>query len=151
MAPYLPAIYAIAAIASAGAGVYGAVESHKAAEEQQKLAEKNAEYEQMEAEESARRLSEENARTESLTRAMAAASGAGGESQQNYMTALEQKGKREVNWMRKTGANRASIIKQEGAITAQAGKAKAWASGIQSGAEGVGTTYGVGQQQGWWK
>ena len=145
-----PIIYAIAAVASAAAGVYSAKQSADAAEEQEKLAEKNAQYEQMEAEESARRLSEENERTESLSRAMAAASGVGGESQENYLSAQELKGQREVAWMKKTGANRANIIRTEGAITAKAGKAQALASGVSSATQGVGTVYQTGAANKWW-
>lgn len=143
-------IGAVAALASAATGVVSAQQQASAANEQRRLAEKNAEFEQMEAEESARRLSEENKRTESLSRAMAAASGVGGESQQSYLTAMERKGQREVNWIRKTGSNRSSIIRQEGAMQADAARAQAYASGAKSVAQGTSDVYGWGQQGKWW-
>ena len=144
-----PVIMAVAALASAAAGVYSAKASADAADEQQRLAEKNAEFEQAEAEESAKRLAEENKRTEALSRAMAAASGVGGESQQSYLTDLEAKGQREVAWMRKAGASRANIMRQEGAMTAKAGRAQAYASGVKSVAGGASDLYSTGKGN-WW-
>lgn len=145
------AVMAISAIAGAGMGIYGAVQQHEAAEEQERLANKNAEMMEAEAEESARRLETENERTEAFSRAMAAASGVGGESQQSYLDEMVRTGNREESWIRKSGRSQAKITRQEGRMQANAAKTEAWMTGVQAGFQGVSGAYSAGSDVNWWK
>ena len=153
MAQALPAIAAISAVVGAGAAVYSGIEQAKAAEEAEKIAEKNAQMMEAETAEQAKRLAKEQDRTEGLTRAMAAASGVGGESQQAMIEDMERTHAGELAWMKKAGASRASITRQEGGMMAQQGRAAAMGTMASGAAQMGGAMSGLhktGVQQGWW-
>lgn len=114
------------AVSAVGTG-YSIYASEQAAKEAESIADDNAQREAMEAEEMAQRAEEAADRENSLARAKAAASGAGGESSDLYLEDLESTKQREIDWIRRSGASRSSLISSEGS---------AKSSGIR--AEGVG-------------
>lgn len=95
---------------------YSVVKQEQAADEAEDIAQANARREQLEAEEEAQRLADRTARESSLIKAIAAASGAEGGSKEAYLREFEDQRSREINWIRKSGASRASITRAEGGV-----------------------------------
>ena len=113
--------------ASAGYSIYS---SEKAAKEAEDIADANAAREAAEAEEMAQRAEKEAAREESLARAKAFASGVGGESTDLYLKDLTTTNRREIDWIRKSGASKADITRSEGSAQASALRREGVAAGI---------------------
>jgi hypothetical protein len=128
MGTAMPAIYAISAMLSTAMAVKGAIDQKKAADEAKDLANKNAKYAKMEAEEMARRAEANANRMESKAKAQLAAKGGEGGSGSIYLSELAKVNTDEIAWIRKAGASRASIEKQSGKVGYYQGIAGMWSS-----------------------
>lgn len=117
------------AISAVSAG-YSIYQSEQAAQEAEDIADANARREAMEAEEMAQRAEKDAAREESLARARAFASGVGGESQEIYLDDLHASNKREIDWIRRSGASRADLTRKEGRVSASQHRRKGTAAAI---------------------
>ena len=136
----MQALPIVVAVVSAAATVYSVVQQKEAADEAADIAAQNAARQQAAAEESARRKEKQHKRTQSLARARAFASGAGGESQAAYLEEMKLTHQAEVDWIRKSGASQAEITMAEGELARTQGYAGAVSTFAQ----------GVGQQYEWW-
>lgn len=140
MAQAIPVITAVVGVISAASTIYSVVQQKEAADEARDIAEQNAARQLAEAEESARRKEKQHARTQSLARARAFASGVGGVSQEMYLEDLMTTHKEEVDWIRKSGQSQAQITLSEGKL--------AQSTGYAGSIETLGS--GIGQQYDWW-
>ena len=131
-------VAAISTLLSAGAGMYAASQKYEAADQAEEIAELNARNAEMEAEESARRLEKQQASNQSLARARAAASGAGGESVANYLEDMEREDENQLDWIRRAGSSQAGILRRQGAHAATAARGEATAGMITAGAQVIG-------------
>lgn len=96
-----------------------------AANDAKRASRANARAIEAETTEEARRLREEQAKTESRTRALAAASGGEGQSQSMYMEKQKAEHASELNWLKRSGADRAAAARRGGSIAAKQGYAGA--------------------------
>ena len=146
-----PAIMAISAVIGAATAGYSAYQQHAAAEDVEKIAKKNAELAEQEAEEQARRLEKQQARELSMAKAKAAASGVDitSGSISDYLTEMEDWQKEELDWIRTTGRTSGQSYRDQGRIASQSAKTGAWQSLGQMFSYGPGI-YEGGQKAKWW-
>ncbi len=123
------------AIISALAAVYGAYSQYQAGEAAKDLAEENADAMQAEADEAARRLGSEQARSESLGRVRAMALGVGGDAVTANLENQVDENARQLAWLRTSGASAASIERDRGDLA----RREARASGVTTFASGMGS------------
>ena len=150
MANAAPAIMAITAVIGAGTAAYSAKQQFDAADDAEKIAKKNAELSELETEEEARRLERSQERVSDLAKAKAAASGVGGETVDLYLADIEDTQAEELNWLKRTGARRADILRDEGEIAKSQGRAGAFGS-IGEGFSYAPSIYSGGRKAKWWK
>lgn len=135
-------------------GMSAAKKQEAAAEESRRLAQKNAANIEAETMEQKRREADAQKDVEAQTRARIAASGVtGAGSPKDYLDTMEAEHAKELDWLRKSGASRASIAKSEGNIAYRQGMASAsstMAGTFSNVISGAGTTYGYGTKAGWW-
>ncbi len=117
-------------VASAAGSAYQSKRAGDRAEAAEELA---LETEAANTAEAVRRMEEEQRRTQGLARARAGMSGAGGLSQEMYLTAMEESAALEVDWLRQVGVSRAESIQQQGEAAQATAEAGMW-SDIASGA-----------------
>ena len=135
------------AVIGAAVSVYTGVKQREAAKEQEDIAKRNAEREQAEAEEMARRERKRADYEESLDRARAAASGIDVDKSKSnviYMNERKKANRDQIDWIRKSGASRADIIKREGRLAADMTRIDSWKSFGQAasyGAQAAGASY----------
>jgi len=151
---------AMVAISAAGTAysIYSGMEAKDAADrqaaEQERLARENAAAIEAETAENARRLSMQQAEREGMAMAKAAASGVKTSgSTGDYLSDMSTEHKRELDWLKKSGASQAGIAKQSGYTQAQgtrnAGQ-QALNQGIAGGIKTAGSTMGWGiENKGW--
>lgn len=123
-------IAGVGLLVSAASTGYSIYSSDKAAEEAEDIADANARREAMEAEEMAQRAEKDAAREEALARARAAASGVEGESQDLYLKDLTQTNRRDIDWIRSSGASQAALTRREGRTAASTVRREGVAAGI---------------------
>lgn len=118
------------------------ISSIQAGRQAKRTAKANAELARLETEEEIRRTRKMQQREEALARAKAAASGVSeGGSMSSYIKEMEQENSRQLEWMRKAGRSRSSVIKEEGDA--------AWKSSLASAAGSFASAVGAGYD--WWK
>ena len=144
---YIAGAAAITALIGAGAQFYSSMQQAEAAEEGERIAEKNAQRAELETEEQARRLKAQQEKNQSLARARAAASGAGGESIDTYLEDMEDEDYRQLDWLRRSGYNRSQIMRDEGRMYGRAGRARATAGMFSAGAD----IFGAAAKAPWWE
>lgn len=120
----LPAIVAVVMmVVSLATTAYSMHAQAQAADEAEKIAERNANRIEQEAEETARRAGKAASRTESLARARMFASGAIGLSQEEYIEGMAETHQEEIDWIIKSGASQADIVRRQGSLAASQAEA----------------------------
>lgn len=115
---------------TAASTIYSYETQRKAANEAEDIAEMNAANAELEAQEQARRLAENQRRVRAEAAALAGASGASA-GFGTYLTEMEEVHGEELEWLRKAGIRQAEIIKKGGAQAYQQGMAGAYQSLFQ--------------------
>lgn len=115
-------------LAPAAASGMSAYEQHKAGKEAKKAGKRKAEAEEAYTEEQVRILTEENERRESEARARASASGLSGASSEIYISALEESGRQDIDWLKTVGASRYEAAISEGESAYSQAQAAMWGS-----------------------
>ena len=129
------------AVASLAAGAYSANEQRKAGKKQSRIASDNAARERAESEEAARRHEQAQGAQLSEAKARAAASGVKTSgSQLGFLERLEESQGKELDWMKTSGASRASIAERTGKVNASITSSGALGSLMQ----------GAGQAYSYW-
>lgn len=121
---------------------YSAYQQRKAGKEAEEIGQANAEREQAEAGEAARRLKIQQENILAETRARSAASGIakGSESVKTYLTEMQKSFKAEQDWIKKSAASASSIYARQGAYQRQMANIQSWGT-ISS---GLSTAYSQG-------
>lgn len=120
--------------ASAAVSLFGGMSARKdaraAAAQQRELGKQSAQYIRDEGAESLYRKQYAFGQTESMTKALSAASGVGGVSRNRYSESMKREHTRELDWMKKSTDSRAKIAKLGGQMAADAtiasGNAAMW-------------------------
>ena len=116
------------AIAPAAAGGMSAYEQHEAAKLAKEQGQANADAAAAYTAEQVRVLTEENERTESLARATAAASGLSGASSELYISALEESGREDIDWLKQLGEFSYNAAISQGESAYHSAQAAMWGS-----------------------
>lgn len=142
----MAAITTIAAIASATIAAGAAAQQYragqKAAKSAKSIAAQNADRAKMESAEAARRLKGQQEANMSEARARAAASGIqGGGSQGQFLDTMESGYKKELDWLKKSGASAEAIELRKGELAAGSASSSAMAGAIGSISSGTQSTF----------
>lgn len=132
MAAAIPVIAAFGSVVSAG-------KQMEAASKAERAAEANARAIEAETAEEARRLRLQQQETEASSRALAAASGSAGVSQDMYQDFLGNEHAKELAWLKKSGASRAGVTRMQGQSAATSARANAFGTLAQAGTSLYGT------------
>lgn len=156
-----PAVPYIALAFTVGGTVYSVAEQRKAARQQEgaaaeaeKIGRQNAAVIESETRESAKRQKLADDQTSGKARALAAASGVESTgSVGTFLSDLDTAQTESLNWLVKSGENRARIAQLTGEYTAAQGRAGA--SGTRAGAvsstiSGANSAFNIGDSQNWW-
>ncbi len=150
-------VAAVATIFSTAFGIKtsrdAAKDQRRAAAESEALGRENAAAIEAETAESARRLSKQQAETESLAQAKAAASGAGGKSQTTFLESMVGEHGRQLDWLKQSGRSQASIARRAGASQGRVGRSQAKATeaaGVGNFLQSTGTFASQSTKAGWW-
>jgi hypothetical protein len=151
MATAAPAIMAITAVIGAATAGYSAYQQHQAAGDAEKIAKRNAELAEQEAEEQARRIEKQQSRDLSLAKAKAAASGVDitSGSVSSYLMELEDWQKEELDWIKSTGKTSGQSYRDQGRLASQSAKSGSWQSLGQMFSYGP-SIFESGQKAKWW-
>lgn len=129
------------------AAAYSAYSQYEAGNEAKELSRYNAEMERKETEETIRRQKLEDRKQEARARASAHAGGTTvSGTVSGYLNRMQETNLDNVSWMRRSGANRASLILKEGSM--QRSQARRGAFGTVLGS--AGGIYSSGQDADWW-
>lgn len=145
-------ILAAAAVVSAGASIFGGISANSAAKKsaasQRELGRLNQKYIVSETIEKERRTKAEQQQIQGQTRARIGASGlSGGATRTNYMQEMAAEHSKQLDWLHKSGYDRATIATWGGNIAADATLASGQASlfgGISSGIGALGSAHNSG-------
>lgn len=145
MASAISAVSAITGIVGLIGGITGKQGADAGAAQSEQLARENALMIEQEGREEERRATEENDSAQAEMRARSAASGVTEEgSHQIYMTSEQEKFDKDIDWLRKSTASKASLERRQGSVAASSlksqGKSSLW-GGIGSAVTGLGTAY----------
>jgi len=154
MATATPIIMAAATAYSVYSGFQAANAQEQAAAQAERIGRDNATVIEAETREEKRRLVKQQAQTEGTAKARVAASGqVGAGTTDAYLSDLSKANVEAVDWLMKSGKNRARIAISEGKYTAASGKAGAQgtrAAAVGNFAAGAAGTYEAGINAGWW-
>ncbi len=126
----------------------GYKDQKKAAKESERSYERDVEYQRMETEEQVRRTELEHQQQEAKARALAAASGTKVQGTVSmFLKEMEEENLREIDWIAKSGASRADIIRERGRMARKEGKARAQSTLYEGIAGGISS---VGKATSWW-
>ena len=150
-------VAAVATIAGTAYGVKSSLDAaraqDRAAAEAERLGRENAAMIEAETAEQARRVREEQLKTQSLTQARAAASGAKGGSIDIYTEEMVTEQKRQLDWLKQSGESKARLAVMGAQYTAGVGRAQASATragAVSTFVSGVGTFASQGEKANWW-
>lgn len=124
----LAAVNPVAGLVMAVTAGLSAKESYDAAKAAKEAARRAGEAETEFTAEQTRVMLAENERTESLARARAAASGLSGASSEIYISALEESGRADIDWLKKVGESNVQAQIDAGTAAYHAARAQMWGS-----------------------
>ena len=144
--------------------IFSAVQGHQASQEAasqqeaaaaeaEKLAEANAVASEAETQESMRRTRRQHAASAASARAKAGASGIEGGSMEDAIANMISEHGTQLDWMKKSGASQADIIRKGGKLTGMQGRAQAEstrARGTTDLLKSGQTVYSSGKKADWW-
>ena len=131
----MPAALPIIAV---GLSAFGVAQQISAGNKADRLAAANAKLQEQQAAEEARRLKKEQERTEAAARAKAAAGGIEvGGSQAMFLSDMKAEHGKELAWLKKSGASRASATRQGGSNA----RSQAYAGAASTAAGAASTAY----------
>lgn len=126
----------VSAIVSLVSAIYGGYSDHRRGAQAKRRSKEKQRMETKVTNEKVKRMEEENRRRASIARARAGASGVGGASTEVYISALEESGREEVDWLKEVGASIYAQHKMEGETAYSEAQQDMWGNvgqGVQAG------------------